>query len=79
MTKVSNRDLQEENTQSAISMAVIANDISYIKKSVGDIQVKLEGDYVTKEAFGPVRNITFGLVALILVAVVGALVTLVLK
>lgn len=38
-----------------------------------EIASKLDNAYVTKEAFNPVKSIVYGLVALILVSVVGAL------
>ena len=53
-------------------------DISYIKKDISEIKTLLENKYVTKEAFGPVKSIAFGMVALVLVAVVGSLLTMVL-
>ena len=83
MTKepVSNQDLQNENVQSAVELAVIANDITYIKKEVSVISEKLEQDYVTRvefnSKFDPIQKIIYGLVGLILTAVVGALVSLV--
>lgn len=60
-------------------MAVMANDIEYIKKSLTKIDTKLEGEYVTKTEFDPVKRIVYGLVAIVLTAVVGALVALVVK
>jgi hypothetical protein len=58
-------------------LAVIANDISYIKGQIVEIKQKLEGEYVTHDEFEPVKKVVYGLVSLILVAVVGALLGLV--
>lgn len=58
-------------------LAIIANDISYIKRDVADIKTNVEHGYVTKDEFEPVRKLVYGLVGIILVAVVGALVGLV--
>lgn len=51
--------------------------IKYIQRDIAEINVKLDDKYVTKDQFDPVKNIVYGLVALILVAVVGALVALI--
>jgi hypothetical protein len=59
------------------SNAVLQNDISYIKKDVSEIKEKMESHYVTKDEFEPVKKVVYGLVALILVAVVGAAIALV--
>lgn len=62
-----------------IQIAVIANNIENIKADVKDIKFKLDSQYVTKEAFEPIRKIVYGLVSLILVGVVGATLAIVLK
>jgi hypothetical protein len=61
------------------SIAVIQTNILDIKEDVRDIKNKLEMDYVTKQEFDPVKKVVYGLVSLILVAVVGALITLLIK
>lgn len=61
-----------------IQIAVIARDIEYIKDNVKNINAKLEGDYVTREEFDPIKKIVYGLVGLILVSVVGYILTAVL-
>lgn len=48
-------------------------------KQYRDIKDTLEGHYVTQAVFDPVQKLVYGLVALILIAVVGAIVALVLK
>ena len=65
-------------------------DIDYMKKDIGEIKVKLDSHYVTKEEFdtiknnhvtkeqfGPVKNIVYGMVGTVLLAVLGALIALV--
>lgn len=59
--------------------AVIANDISYIKRDIGDIKSKLENNYVSKDEFTPVRNIVYGLVGILGIATIGAILKLILK
>jgi hypothetical protein len=56
-----------------VQVAVMANDIQYIKKSIDEINAKLNGDfYVTKNEFDPVKKVVYGLVGMTLVAVLGA-------
>lgn len=68
-----------KNDDDKTRIAVIANDIQYIKGSIGDINHKLEANYVPRDEFTPVRAIVYGLVALILTAVIGAILTLILR
>jgi hypothetical protein len=58
-------------------LAVIANDIAYMKNDIHDIKANVQQGYVTKDEFEPIKKIVYGLVGLILVAVVGALLSLV--
>lgn len=60
-----------------VQIAVMANDISYIKKSVEDINKKITDDFVSKDEFEPVKRLVYGLVSLILITVVGAVLALV--
>lgn len=69
MTSNDNRD--------DIKLAVIQNDLTYIKEKMNAIDTKVSSGYVSKEEFEPVKKIVYGIVSLILVAVVGALVALV--
>lgn len=64
-------------TTKSINIDVIANDISYIKRDVTEIKDKIERSYVTREEFEPIKKIVYGLVALILITVVGAVLALV--
>jgi Flp pilus assembly protein TadD len=58
-------------------IAVIATKVESIENKVDEIGIKLEGHYVTKEEFDPVKKIIYGVVGLILTSVVGALLALV--
>jgi hypothetical protein len=70
---------KQEEVNDKIKLAVIANDISYIKTELKDISDKLEEQYVTKSEFDPIKRIVYGMVSLILIAVVVALLALVIK
>lgn len=57
--------------------ALFKKDLEYIKKRLDQIDGKLEGQYITRLEFEPIQKLVYGLVGLILFAVVGALVSLV--
>lgn len=58
-------------------IALIAKDINYMKEKLDEVDGKLNSHYVTKEEFEPIKKVVYGLVSIILVAVVGAVVSLV--
>ena len=53
--------------------------VSDLQKSVNDISVRISSGYVSKDEFDPVKRIVYGLVGLILAAVVVALIALVIN
>ena len=65
------------NQSDETKLAVIQNDLTYIKDKLNAVDVKVSTHYVSKEEFEPIKKIVYGLVSLILIAVVGALVALV--
>lgn len=65
------------NQSDETKLAVIQNDLTYIKEKMNAIDTKVSQGYVSKEEFEPVKKIVYGLVSLVLIAVVGALVALV--
>lgn len=67
----------DESTRT--QLAVITNDLGYIKEKLNAVDYKVSNHYITKEEFEPVKKIVYGLVSLILVAVVGALIALVVQ
>jgi len=67
------------NDRTNIDLAVIATDVSYIKRDVAEIKNKLEADYVTRQEFDPIKKVIYGLVTLILTGVVGAIISLVIR
>ena len=66
-------NLGEVNTKIELAL----DQLKRVRDDLAKIDAKLERDYVTQEAFTPVRNIVYGLVGLILVGVVTALLALV--
>lgn len=65
------------DSEDEIKLAVIAKDIEYIKDSIKVINRKLDKDYVTKMEFEPVKRIVYGMVGIILVAVLSGVVGMV--
>jgi hypothetical protein len=73
------RIASKNNAESIAAYGILKNDIEYIKKDVTEIKERLEGQFVSKDEFEPVKKIVYGLVGIILVAVVGALIALVVR
>jgi hypothetical protein len=67
------------NTSDNTKIALIQQDISYMKDKLDNVDQKISTHYVSREEFEPIKKIVYGMVGLILVAVVGALVSLVVK
>ena len=67
-------------------MAVMQNDIDYIKEgmndiktAVNDIKKNIEEQYVTRAEFAPIKQVVYGIIGLLITAVFGALLSLVVK
>lgn len=58
-------------------MALIAQDVKFIRGEITDIKKKLETNFVTKDEFDPIRNVVYGLVGLVLTSVFVAVIGLV--
>jgi hypothetical protein len=50
-----------------------------LKSDIGKIDDKISREYVTHDEFEPIKRLVYGVVGLILVAVVGALVAMVIQ
>jgi ABC-type phosphate transport system permease subunit len=70
---------KERQMSDETNIAVMASNVADIKNTVSKIENRLDYNYVTKEAFDPVKKLVYGLVGLILISVVVALLALVLK
>lgn len=76
------RTARERMLESPLDTRVIANDIAYIKGDISEIKQSIRdmvNSFITKNEFAPVRNITYGLVATILVGIVGTILRVILK
>ena len=56
-----------------------AKDVDQIKKDITEIKLLITQNYVRREEFNPVQKIVYGLVSVILMAVLGAIIALVIK
>jgi thiosulfate reductase cytochrome b subunit len=77
MVKKSASYLRSMSTTDQTKLAVLGNDIQYIKDMVKEIRMTLDGEYVRKSEFEPVQRIVYGLVGLVLVTVIGGILSLV--
>ena len=57
-------------------LAVLSSDVQYIKDDIRSIKSALDKTYVTKSEFEPIKRVVYGLVTIILTAVVGAWVSM---
>lgn len=73
--------MQEQDfmTKVAVQLAKLEGSMEYIKHSVEDIVHKLEKNYVTQDQFEPIKRLVYGVVTLVLVAVVGAIMALIIR
>lgn len=69
-----------------VKLAVMQNDLTYIREKVNTVDLKVSQNYVTKEEFinslrriKLLEKIVYGAVSLILIAVFGALTSLVVR
>jgi hypothetical protein len=70
------RSSQQKNND---TIGIIVTKLEYIQGDVKEIKIQLSGNYVTKDQFEPVRKIVYGMVSIILLAVMGAIIALVVK
>lgn len=57
----------------------VGKDVEQIKKDITEIKLLITQNYVRREEFNPVQKIVYGLVSVILMAVLGAMIALVIR
>jgi hypothetical protein len=62
-----------------LKIALIQQDVVYIKDNIRAIKDELDGKYVTADQFDPIKRIVYGLVGAILLAVVSAIAALLVR
>jgi len=60
-------------------LALLQQGVGFIKEEVKSINNKLEKDHITRDQFEPVRNLVYGLVGLMLTAVIVGLMAVIIK
>lgn len=70
---------QDFSTKATIQLSKLETAMEYIKHSIENISHKLENSYVTQDQFEPIKRLVYGVVTLVLVAVVGAIMALIIK
>jgi hypothetical protein len=71
--------MPSKKTDVNTTIAVVLTKLENIEQDISSINKKLENNYVTKDRFEPIKSVVYGLVSLILVAVTGAIISLVIK
>ena len=71
------RKVVEEARITAEKVLLFSQTMEYIQKDIAEIKTKLDNKYVTKEEFSSVKAISYSLVGIICVSVVGAILNLV--
>jgi len=72
-------DIQKETLALAREALLIPQELVFIKTELSTIRQCLTDNYVTSEAFDPVRKIVYGLVGCVMLSFLGAGMALILK
>ena len=59
--------------------AVLDAKLASIRSDLAEMKTIMRGDYVRRDEFMPVKQVVFGLVAAVLMAVLGAVIAMVIK
>jgi hypothetical protein len=57
-----------------VQIAVLGNDMAYVKEMVKQTNDMISANYVTKQEFDPVKRIVYGITAIVGTFVIGAIV-----
>jgi hypothetical protein len=71
--------LIKEYQELVIQFTTLNGTLSRLVCDVAELKTQMKTDYVNRREFEPVRNIVYGAVGLILMAVLGALIALVVQ
>jgi len=71
--------MEYNKRQEDIDLAVVSGDVKYLVKQIDGINELLKNHYVTQDQLEPIKKIVYGMVAVILLAFVGAVVALIIR
>jgi ABC-type phosphate transport system permease subunit len=71
------KQMESDGKETLVQLAILGNDVSYIKTAVDKIEHLIVDKYVTKDEFQPIKRIVYGVTGLILTSVIVALIALV--
>lgn len=54
-----------------LNLAILKNDVNYIKNEIVHINKKLDEKYVRREEFEPVKKIIYALIGILIISIVG--------
>lgn len=63
----------------AVRIGELGRDMAYVREAVDKIDEKVSNGYVTKEEFAPIKQLVYGVVSLVTIAVIGALLELIIR
>ena len=69
----------EDVSQTAILIARIDERTALLLKDIEEIRQRLEKNYVSQDEFKPVKALVYGLVTTVLLTVIGAVLTIVIR
>jgi hypothetical protein len=71
--------MAKKDHQSSETNAVLDAKLANIRDDLSEMKGILRGEYVRRDEFLPVKQVVFGLVAAVLMAVLGGLISIVVK
>lgn len=70
---------KEERTSIESTLAVLVSKMERMELDISEIKESLKKEYVTTQEFQPVKNVVYGLVATVLLSIIGALTSFFIK
>jgi len=80
INKLDRIEADQKSVQLQISNSVaVAADVRHLQAKLANLELTVKNDYVTKQQYSTVERIVYGVVTTTLLAIVGAIITLVLN
>jgi len=72
-------EVAKQSQLTMTTLALVGQDINFIKSEISEIKNNIDDKYVTRIEFTPIARTVYGMVSVILLAVIGAIMTLILR